>query len=157
LAEGRLFVLHEYLREGDIDTCFLVVRSAESGQRLESYACPYASGSSPLASPCGRWLLVNGSKGLAIWSRNDLTSEPHKLSNDNRKHFTDTAFHPSGRLLAATSNDTTVKCYDTTTWPLVRTYSWNIGRLRSIAFSPDGLLAAAGSDTGQIVVWDLEE
>ena len=60
------------------------------------------------------------------------------------------------RFLAATSNDATVKLYDTSIWALAKTYTWNIGRLRSIAFSPDGLLAAAGSDTGKIVVWDVD-
>lgn len=76
--------------------------------------------------------------------------------NDNRKHFTAIAFHPSGRYLAATSNDATVKLYDTDTWQLAKTFEWNVGRLRSVAFSPDGALAAVGSDTGKIVVWDVD-
>lgn len=164
LDDGRLFVLHEY---GS-----LVVRSAESGQKLESYSCPYSSGGTPVISPCGRWLAVIArvllsvsergggyafSKGLAIWLRHDLTREPLILSNDDRTHFTDIAFHPSGRWLAATSKDGNVKLYDTDTWKVSKTYAWNIGRLRSIAFSPDGALAAAGSDTGKIVVWDVDD
>ncbi|WP_162672831.1 hypothetical protein [Gemmata massiliana] len=63
---------------------------------------------------------------------------------------------PSGKYLAATSNDATVKVYDTTTWELSRTFTWNIGRMRSIAFSPDGALAAAGGDAGKVVVWDVD-
>ncbi len=78
------------------------------------------------------------------------------VENDNKKHFTGIAFHPSGRYLAATSNDATVKLYDTTTWEVARTFTWEIGRMRSIAFSPDGTLAAAGSDTGKVVVWDVD-
>ena len=32
----------------------------------------------------------------------------------------------------------------------------DVGRLRSVAFSPDGALAAVGSDTGRVVVWDVD-
>jgi WD40 repeat protein len=31
-----------------------------------------------------------------------------------------------------------------------------VGPLRSVAISPDGCLAAAGSGDGRIVVWDVE-
>ena len=37
-----------------------------------------------------------------------------------------------------------------------KTFTWNIGKMRSIAFSPDGTLAAAGSDSGKVVVWDVD-
>jgi WD40 repeat protein len=80
----------------------------------------------------------------------------HLLTSPDKKHFTSLAFHPSGRFLAATSNDATVKLYDTSNWSLATTYTWDIGRMRSVAFSPDGLLAAAGSDTGRVVVWDVD-
>jgi WD40 repeat protein len=76
--------------------------------------------------------------------------------NDGRKHFTGIAFHPSGKYLAATSNDETVKLYDTATWEVAHTFTWKVGRMRSIAFSPDGALAAAGADKGQVVVWDVD-
>jgi hypothetical protein len=35
-------------------------------------------------------------------------------------------------------------------------FDWDMGRLRSVAFSPDGMLAAAGNDKGKIVVWDVD-
>ena len=66
------------------------------------------------------------------------------------------AFHPSGRFLATTSNDATVKLYDTSTWRVAQAFDWGVGRLRSIAFSPDGMLAAAGGYKGRIVVWDVD-
>jgi hypothetical protein len=37
----------------------------------------------------------------------------------------------------------------------VRAYTWKLGKLRSIAFSADGTLAAAGTGKGQ-VVWDVD-
>lgn len=78
------------------------------------------------------------------------------IKNDSKKHFTGVAFHPSGKYLAATSNDATVKLYDTATWRVARTFTWDIGRMRSVAFSPDGTLAAAGTDSGKVVVWDVD-
>lgn len=31
-----------------------------------------------------------------------------------------------------------------------------IGRLRAVAFAPDGLTCAAGSDTGKVVLFDVD-
>jgi len=59
-------------------------------------------------------------------------------------------------VLGATSNDKTVKLYDIASGQISQTFTWDIGRMRSVAFSPDGLLAAAGSDTGKVVVWDVD-
>ncbi len=85
----------------------------------------------------------------------EISPEP-SIRNDTRKYFTGLAFHPSGKWLAVTSNDRTVKFYDTETWAVAKEYTWEIGRLRSVAFSPDGTLAAAGADAGKIVVWDID-
>jgi WD40 repeat protein len=65
-------------------------------------------------------------------------------------------FTPSSRYLALSGNDGTVKLYDTATWQLARTYDWGIGKLTSVAFSSDGT-AAAASDIGRVVVWDVDE
>jgi WD40 repeat protein len=83
-------------------------------------------------------------------------AEPRIIHNDVRRHFTGIAFHPFGRWLAAASNDETVKFYDTESWQVAKTFGFRIGRMRSVAFSPDGTLAAAGSDTGQVVLWDVD-
>ena len=40
--------------------------------------------------------------------------------------------------------------------PGTMTFTWDVGRLRSVAFSPDGTRAAVGSDTGKVVVWDVD-
>ncbi len=34
-------------------------------------------------------------------------------------------------------------------------YDWEVGRLAAVAFAPDGMTCAAGSEDGQVVVWDV--
>jgi WD40 repeat protein len=110
------------------------------------------------ASPDGRWLALGAGYGpsITVYRVDDLKAKPIRLTAKSRRHYTDLAFHPSGEFMAATSNDTTVTFFDTRTFAEMRTYTWKIGRLRSVAFSPDGALAAVGSDKGQVVVWDVD-
>ena len=64
-------------------------------------------------------------------------------------------FSPDGRYLGVLFQDS-VSLYDTTSWTVARTYAWKVGKLLSLAFSPDGATAAVGSDTGKVVVFDLD-
>jgi len=73
----------------------------------------------------------------------------------NRKHVQDFAFSVSGDQLAVVSNEETVRVWNTRTWEEGPTLAWKIGKLKSIAFSPDGTRAACGSERGRILVWDL--
>jgi len=108
------------------------------------------------ASPDGTLLAANCPHALLVWRLAMIEKSPAVIRPITHSTFTSLAFHPSGRYLAATSNDATVKLYDTSNWALATTYTWDVGRMRSVAFSPDGLLAAAGSDTGRVVVWDVD-
>jgi WD40 repeat protein len=49
-----------------------------------------------------------------------------------------------------------VKVYDLPTLRLRHKYQWKVGPLNSVAYSPDGLLGAAASQEGKVVVWDVE-
>ncbi|WP_171472462.1 WD40 repeat domain-containing protein [Frigoriglobus tundricola] len=84
-------------------------------------------------------------------------SKPVKRLNTSAKDFTDFVFSRDGRWLATTSNDTAATIWDTTTWKPRRRFQWNIGRLQTVAFAPDGLRCAAAGDAGRIVVWDLDD
>lgn len=110
------------------------------------------------ASPCGTWLALGAAYGpsIHVYRTDDLKAAPIRLLSKSRKHYTGLAFHPSGQYMAATSNDATVTFFDTQTFTEARAFTWKIGRLRSVAFSPDGALAAVGSDKGQVVVWDVD-
>ena len=52
---------------------------------------------------------------------------------------------------------TLVKVYDLGTLKQIHKWTWKLGPLRSVAYSPDGTVGAAGSDDGRIVVWDVDE
>ena len=47
-----------------------------------------------------------------------------------------------------------MRLYDTARWELARTLTFDAGKLRCVAFSPDGLVAAAGGD--RLAVWDVD-
>jgi WD40 repeat protein len=133
----------------------LVSRDLGTGRELRMTLPERMPHDVPLAATIGLIALACN-RSLRIWRHDNFTAPIQTVQNSTKQHFTAIAFHPSGRFLAATSNDATVKLYDTSTWSVAKTFTWNIGRMRSIAFSPDGTLAAAGSDTGKVVVWDVD-
>jgi WD40 repeat protein len=134
----------------------LLVRDAANGTITDRVPIPGRTVNRLLFSPDGAWLVAMGGPSLIVWDAADLSKKPRKTKAAGSKHITGVAFHPSGKYLAAASNDETVKLYDTATWGVARTFSWDVGRLRSVAFSPDGTRAAVGSDTHQVVVFDVD-
>jgi WD40 repeat protein len=150
LPGGANFVLFE--RVAPVN---LVTRETATGRILAEIRFPGFAGT-PVLSADGRWLVTRHDNQVVVFHGKNYAGVPIVLENDSRKQFTGLAFHPSGRFLAATSTDATVKLYDTETWKAAQVFTWEIGRMRSIAFSPDGMLAAAGSNKGQIIVWDFD-
>ena len=134
----------------------LTVRSAADGRVVRTVACPTADVGGVAVSPAGTAVVARCGPAVWVWNPADWGRPPARFLNDSRKHFTGLAFHPAGRYLLATSNDATVKVYACDTWQVAATFTWQVGKLRSVAVSPDGTLAAVGSDTGKIVVWDFD-
>jgi WD40 repeat protein len=133
----------------------LVIRSVSTGDVLADASIDGRERPTLAIAPDGAHMVVAVLGSLQVFLTDDLTHRRH-IKNDGRKHFTGIAFHPSGKYLAATNNDATVKLYDTATWEVACAFTWDIGRMRSVAFSPDGALAAAGGDRGKVVVWDVD-
>jgi WD40 repeat protein len=110
----------------------------------------------PLAfTPDGRFLVAGGARTLFVFDlkKGDKVGE---LVLD-KKHFQAAAFSPDGKWLATVSNEETVKYWDAATWRPAREFAWQAGKLKCVAFAPDGMRAAAGGDKGHIVVWDVED
>jgi WD40 repeat protein len=154
LPDGEQFVSVEYKHPDELRR--LVVRFAASGGARRELSCHGKEITAVAVSPDGRWLVGRSRQAVWVWGGSDWTGKPRKLATDTRKGVSAVAFHPSGRCLAVTSLDETVKLYDTATWQLAKTFTWQVGRLRSVAFSHDGTRAAVGSDTGKVVVWDVD-
>ena len=133
-----------------------VTRSSETLEVIERSAPFPDDPDQMILSPDGKQITCRTRTTLRIYPAAGGWKSVPEMVNDGKQHFTGIAYHPSGRYLAATSNDKTVKLYDAESGRFACAYDWDIGRMRSIAFSPDGLLAAAGSDTGKVVVWDVD-
>ncbi len=117
----------------------------------------------PFADAPDQMILSPDGRTLACRTRETIRLYPigggpvTVITNDGKKQFTGIAYHPSGAHLAATSNDKTVKLYAAATGQIARTMTWDIGWMRSVAFRADGAVTAMGSDTGKVVVWDVDE
>lgn len=134
-----------------------VLRDPASGAEVRSVRCSFHRLDGLTFSPNGSFLVARLGDELLVWDVRFLHRPPQRVRSDTAKALTDLAFHPSGRYLAAASNDRTVKLFDTASWAVARTFGWDAGRMRSVAFAPDGLTAAAGGERGQLVVWDAGE
>ncbi|MCE9566273.1 MAG: WD40 repeat domain-containing protein [Planctomycetes bacterium] len=65
------------------------------------------------------------------------------------------AFHPGGQVLGVASGDG-VKLLDAHTLTELRAFSWGNGRVRSLAFAPDGMTAATVGERGWVTLWDVD-
>lgn len=105
--------------------------------------------------PGGRVVLVRNAE-LVVWDAADPKAKDRVVKTPSRAGPTALAFHPSGRVLAAAFPDGGVTFYDADSWRPLTAFAWGVGKLGSVAFSPDGALAAAGGDAGKVVVWDVD-
>ena len=157
LPGGNRFVLCEHRRHGTPHWFGnRVTYSLKTGAELDVSACLQDTIERAVLSPDGARVACRTRETIRIYPTVGDVLDFATVKNDSKKHFTGMAFHPSGKYFAATSNDKTVKLYDTTTWDVARAFTWDIGRMRSVCFSPDGALAAAGSDSGKVVMWDVD-
>jgi len=111
--------------------------------------------SSLAVSPDGRLMDIVAATQLEVLEL--ATGRRHGLvRSQDRTHFTDVAFHPSGRVLAASCNDQTVRLYEVATLAQTAAFDWQIGPVRRLAFAPDGMRAAAAGEKRKVVVWDVD-
>ncbi len=133
----------------------VAIWDVESGAIRWRAAVPGSEFFSRLAfSPDGRLLAVASGVFLTLIAAE--SGETVAQVRLKRKFYLDIAFTPDGRFLAGVSNEKTVKVYETSTWSLRHELAWDLGSLRSIAFSADGMLGAVSNAGKKVLVWDID-
>ncbi len=65
------------------------------------------------------------------------------------------AFAPDRPILAYGSGNAVV-FWDAEAGAEVKRFNWDVGKVSSVAFAPDGLRCALSGDSGKVVVWDVD-
>jgi WD40 repeat protein len=139
---------------------WVAVLDAASGKELFGFdpvfrKYPYLSRSA--VSPDGRLLAVLGYDGLQVYDTSDgrLLFEE---GSDSFRYCNAFAFAPDSTWLAAapTGGRPRVDFWEVETWRQLPAFDPGIGPVQSLAFSPEGTLAAAGGFDGKVALWDLD-
>lgn len=102
---------------------------------------------------CGHWMATFLSSTIVFRDIRDFSREPVVVKRGQRK-FVALATDPGGRFFLTASGHR-VSVWETNAWKEVKTFAWKAGAITCLSVSPDGLLAAAGSATGKVVVWHV--
>jgi WD40 repeat protein len=140
-------------RPGSSDELFLLNAWDESWKR---------TGTLPLKAHAVAWcpdsqlIAVGTSDGVALV--NGATANMTAQAKGHWQAVAAVAVHPHKPMILTGSGDETVRLWDFTETILMprESFDWQVGRVTTLAISPDGTLAAVGGVSGEVVVWDLE-
>jgi WD40 repeat protein len=126
----------------------------DTGQRKEPWPC-HAGPVRPVAySPDGR-LLASGGSDATVQLLDAATGQQVQTFRGNT-FFTNVAFSPDGRTLAAVNEgpDATFRLWDLET-KAERALTGHTGHILGLAFHPGGKLVATASWDGTVRLWDV--
>ncbi len=135
----------------------IVLWDVQSGQergRLSPSKATPAHATQLAYSPDGQLLAGIYGPVLIVWdpiAQNELARV-----QIGKKHFKGLAFSRNGDQLLAANTDKMVHVLSAPDWQVTASFDWEIGKLGAVAVSANGDLAAAGSDRGKMILWDLE-
>jgi WD40 repeat protein len=95
---------------------------------------------------------------IRVWDARTFT--PVGVLRGHEKPVSSVAFARgcgSRATLLSGSQDGTVRVWDVASLSQRAAFDWSTGAVRAVAVAPDGMTAAAGGDSGDVIVWDLEE
>jgi WD40 repeat protein len=105
-------------------------------------------------TPDGKTLFGYDEKEIAVWDTAS-GSQAGRFS-PGRAKLHGLAIHPSGQFFVTAGADRTARTWNLSDLRETKALKWTIGKLSSVALSPDGTLAAAGGEKGQVVLWDID-
>lgn len=137
-------------------TQLISLRDADTGREFATIPTDAASPVQQLAFTADGATLLARTDSRAVTLYDAATGAPSgELVHRGRPYVTGIAAHPRGPVACARS-DGTATLWDAGRREQLRVLDWKAGRLVSVAFSPDGLLGAAGTEDGKVVVWDVD-
>jgi serine/threonine protein kinase len=103
----------------------------------------------------GRWLAWGGARdgALRVWDRKNQR-EQHILKNG--QPVLALAFSPGSRLLATNSSHS-IRLWQVESGQSAAGSKDTQGRVTTLAFAPDGRRLAAGTDQGEVVLWEMPQ
>jgi WD40 repeat protein len=127
---------------------------ARTGERRGELECPtQRTGSMVFGRDDGILVCLQGS-ALSVWSASEGREVTRCVAGT--RDLTGLSITPDGRFLATVDRDKIVRIWDSATWQERMALDWEIGKLQTIAFAPDGMRAAAAGSSGKIVIWDVD-
>lgn len=143
--DGKLLATGGYATEAK-------VWNVDTGQLVHKLNCgPDIGGLTPIFSADGRTIAVGNRNSATILF--DVATGKRTISLPKRE-TQELAFHPSGRLLAASYVDGSIRLWEPTTGQLLAEQEKVAGEIYSLDWSPDGKLLASSGLKGDICLWD---
>jgi hypothetical protein len=135
---------------------FVTVHDTGTGERVARWQLEPTSAVLQLAfSACGAKLFARSAARTVEVLDANTGARVGELVHPGRAFVNGIAVHPDGTVACARANGT-VTMWNPHTLNADRVLDWKAGRLAGVAFSADGALAAAGTEDGKVVVWDVE-
>ena len=120
--------------------------------RNSSFGKPYEGEITVAWSPDGSRLALGSTEGMVgIW---DAASGRELYVLEGLASWTNMAWAPDGARLA-TANGETVRIWETASGRELHVLEGHTGLVPTVAWSPDGLQLASGSDEETIRIWDV--
>ena len=105
----------------------------------------------------GYWAEGDQSGAIKVYSIGADEDEPPKFILTGHSTYIEyLAFHPSGKILASSAGDRTIRFWDMETKKEISALEVPGEVVTALAFSPDGKIVVTGDYEGRVKVWEFE-